>query len=346
MKTINKIEAEGGELVLRNSAGDIIIVPKKYRQEVQDMVKEGCFGCIDNLASTLPVMDEYAEDGTLIPEWPPYKKRIIPPFPPQQTYQDVVNPQLISETPQPAATIVGKKDPNAPNIHILVESPTRKWNEGESFMADQSEYHNWLAKKMLGKTEEQYLNENGWGQDIEEYHNEMENIKNYNEYRKSKGLPEVPEEYIDQYFMQSANRIKNNLPNVNIIQTYKEPEKLDSVFQSVRPNDKIVIMGHSGGHLLGLANVAIARQINRNIKDKTGVECLLGSCNSSELLDQYKEAGIPVSGFNRGAWYVPYDKGDDLYDMMFGWDYKFSEDKKRSVVKSPLDKTMTRMYDR
>ena len=345
MKTPDKIEAEGGELVLRNSAGDIIIVPKKYRQEVQDMVKDGCFGCIDNLASTLPVMDEYAEDGTLVnPDWPPTKNEHRIPQPLSQTYEDVVNPLIEPEKIRLEQKV--QRDPNAPNIHVLVESPIRKWDQEEGFVSDPSEYYDWLANKMLGKTEEQYLNENGWTKDLTNYHNERENLKNYNEYRISKNLPEVSEEYVDEYFMQSANRLMNNLPNVNITQTYRDPEKVDSVFQSVKPNDKIVIMGHYGGHLLGLANVALAKSMNRNIKDKMGVECLLGSCNSSDLLDQYKEAGIPVSGFNRGAWYVPYDEGNDLYEMMFGWDYKFSADEKRSVVKSPLDKTMTRMYDK
>lgn len=53
------IEAEGKELVLRNSHGDMAIIPKKYRQEALDMIKEGCNGCLDNLISTLPKVKDY-----------------------------------------------------------------------------------------------------------------------------------------------------------------------------------------------------------------------------------------------------------------------------------------------
>lgn len=70
MKQNINIEAEGNELVLKNKAGDYVIIPKKYRTEVQDMIKDGCHGCIDSLVETLPVMEDYAEDGSLYPEEP------------------------------------------------------------------------------------------------------------------------------------------------------------------------------------------------------------------------------------------------------------------------------------
>lgn len=54
-----QVEAEGKELVLRNSHGDMAIIPKKYRQEALDMIKEGCNGCLDNLISTLPKVKDY-----------------------------------------------------------------------------------------------------------------------------------------------------------------------------------------------------------------------------------------------------------------------------------------------
>lgn len=60
------IEAEGSELILKNKAGDYVIIPKKYRVEVQDMIKEGCHSCIDALVETLPISQDYAENGTVI----------------------------------------------------------------------------------------------------------------------------------------------------------------------------------------------------------------------------------------------------------------------------------------
>lgn len=71
MKQNINIEAEGNELILKNKAGDYVIIPKKYRREVQDMIKENCHGCIDKLVETLPVMEDYAEDGSV---YPPNKK--------------------------------------------------------------------------------------------------------------------------------------------------------------------------------------------------------------------------------------------------------------------------------
>ena len=347
MKTPNKIEAEGGELILRNSAGDIIIVPKKYRQEVQDMVKDGCFGCIDNLASTLPVMDEYAEDGTLVkPDWPPTKNKLRIPQPLPQTYEDVVNP--LTDPEKLKSNTEKKKDQNSPNIHVLVESPKRKWFDSENAQNNLPEYKDFLAKKMLGKPLDEY--EAGLDNKIDEkltnYYDAINNVDNYNEYLKTKGLNPVSEEYIDDFFNRSAERLQQNLPNVTITQTYGNPQQIDSVFKSVQPNDRIVIMGHNGSKLLGIDNRNIATSINEMVADKTGVECLLGSCNSADLIDQYEGSGIPVSGYKGVSWYVPYDKGNDLHEMMFGWDYEFSADGKRSVVKSPLDKKMTRMYDK
>ena len=68
MKQNINIEVEGSELILKNKAGDYVIIPKKYRTEVQDMIKDGCHGCIDNLVNTLPTLSDYAKDGTIIPK--------------------------------------------------------------------------------------------------------------------------------------------------------------------------------------------------------------------------------------------------------------------------------------
>jgi len=63
-----QIEVEHGELAVRNSNGDIAIIPKHMVPEVRGMIQDGCHGCLDNYISTLPKMKDYAEDGTLIPK--------------------------------------------------------------------------------------------------------------------------------------------------------------------------------------------------------------------------------------------------------------------------------------
>jgi hypothetical protein len=71
------VEVEGGELAIRNSYGDLAIIPKKYKREVEDMIKDGCNDCLDALVSTLPKMSDYAQDGTLITD-PPKKDPLDP----------------------------------------------------------------------------------------------------------------------------------------------------------------------------------------------------------------------------------------------------------------------------
>ena len=66
MKRNINVEAEGSELILKNKTGDYVVIPKKYRTEVQGMIKDGCHGCIDKIVETLPVMADYAEDGTVV----------------------------------------------------------------------------------------------------------------------------------------------------------------------------------------------------------------------------------------------------------------------------------------
>jgi len=62
------IEAEGGELVLQNANGDKIVVPKNKRKEALKMLEDNNHSGIDDLATSLPYMEDYAENGTLIPD--------------------------------------------------------------------------------------------------------------------------------------------------------------------------------------------------------------------------------------------------------------------------------------
>lgn len=91
-----KIEAEGQELVLQNSNGDTIVVPKTHRKTVMKHLQEGNYKAIDDIAESLPYMDDYAEDGTIVPVDPPKKgKQFIPvnttfiPGSGRKAYQDV-----------------------------------------------------------------------------------------------------------------------------------------------------------------------------------------------------------------------------------------------------------------
>lgn len=66
MKNTN-IEVEGGEILIQSKEGHYAIIPAKYRQEVMDMVKDGCDDCINEYIKTLPKDSDYAQDGSLLP---------------------------------------------------------------------------------------------------------------------------------------------------------------------------------------------------------------------------------------------------------------------------------------
>jgi hypothetical protein len=61
------IEVEGGEIAIRNSHGDLAIIPKDKVNWVKQKLSEGCHGCIDSLVETLPVASQYAQDGSIYP---------------------------------------------------------------------------------------------------------------------------------------------------------------------------------------------------------------------------------------------------------------------------------------
>ena len=65
------IEVEGREIAIRNSHGDLAIIPKNKVNWVKQKLSEGCHDCIDSLVETLPIASQYAQDGSV---YPPGKK--------------------------------------------------------------------------------------------------------------------------------------------------------------------------------------------------------------------------------------------------------------------------------
>lgn len=65
MKNIN-VEAEGSELILKNSHGDYAIVPVKDRNRIKQLLNSKRYSEIDTYVSSLPKTADYASDGTLL----------------------------------------------------------------------------------------------------------------------------------------------------------------------------------------------------------------------------------------------------------------------------------------
>ena len=60
------VEAEGGELIVRNEEGDIAIIPKNRAKEAQGYLDSDDQEGLNGLIRTLPMEENYAEDGTFL----------------------------------------------------------------------------------------------------------------------------------------------------------------------------------------------------------------------------------------------------------------------------------------
>lgn len=62
-----KVEVEAREIALKNSHGDIAIIPAKDVAWVKEKLEQGCHSCLDEYIDTLPMGKDYAQDGTVDP---------------------------------------------------------------------------------------------------------------------------------------------------------------------------------------------------------------------------------------------------------------------------------------
>lgn len=92
MKNIT-VEAEHGELILKNKAGDHVIIPAEKRALVSLRMAQGCHSCIDEIVNSLPVAKKYAEMGSLYPEDDVPKKGVVAP--------KVASPLVAAPFPRP-----------------------------------------------------------------------------------------------------------------------------------------------------------------------------------------------------------------------------------------------------
>ena len=60
-----KVEAQGGELVLRNAHGDVVIIPRNKRREALGYLAKGDHSAIDAIAMELPKASDYAMGGAV-----------------------------------------------------------------------------------------------------------------------------------------------------------------------------------------------------------------------------------------------------------------------------------------
>ena len=110
---MKRIEAEKNELVLQNESGDYAIIPANRRAEVQKLLDEGCYDCIDKIVSELPAMADYANEGTVVSDPPsndPPSNDLIP------NLLNVIGKLESSDNYD--VTVGMKKNPNLVNMTI------------------------------------------------------------------------------------------------------------------------------------------------------------------------------------------------------------------------------------
>jgi len=106
-----QIEAEGGELVLRNKNGSVAIIPARHRAEVLGMLKDGCTNCLNDYISKLPKMSDYAEQGGI--KKPKVQEKAINPI-----FPDMNDRILQLDVPKP--TTKEKLDASIANNQIPI----------------------------------------------------------------------------------------------------------------------------------------------------------------------------------------------------------------------------------
>jgi len=115
MKKIN-VEVEGSELLIQSKEGHYAVIPAKHRQEVMDMVKDGCDDCVNNYIQTLPKDSDYAQDGSLLPDDPPTIKDMerarymsVAPIGKVKTMDDIAIESMEKSKNHPFTTYVAPK---------------------------------------------------------------------------------------------------------------------------------------------------------------------------------------------------------------------------------------------
>ena len=122
------IEAEGGEIVIQNDAGDTAIIPKNKRQQALKMLENKDYADIDELVSDLPYKEDYAEEGTLIPEGLGNGKR-IPSTPSAETASLEALEQTPVTTPTIDESLLQRTTIDSPNLEDI-QSSIKEFGEG------------------------------------------------------------------------------------------------------------------------------------------------------------------------------------------------------------------------
>lgn len=124
----------------------------------------------------------------------------------------------------------------------------------------------------------------------------------------------------NEAFVTEGNNVKefykknNPKMNVEVVPIYNDSELFKEKVKSLGKNDNILIFGHKGTKLLGMANKDIASYL----KDSPAENLYLGSCDFGNMIGSYKDSGKKVRYRNDESWFGFNPKAKTLEDGMFG----------------------------
>lgn len=225
------IEVENGELALENEFGDIVIVPKKYAREVRDMIKEDCNSCIDSLAETLPKMEDYAEDGTVIKgDDPDPKKKTL-----KRLSKSYFRPEVVAEstaTSNREFKLPKKvKDKKEKHLNIV---PTVATQELDEVVITTSKTANSRKKEIADKVAlETTYQDTRYNQGIEENFDTPEDVKKIQQFLSDKGYDLDPNK---RFKNKGIDGIAGKVTK-NAVKKYNESINSPEFYQSIKDNE-------------------------------------------------------------------------------------------------------------
>ena len=233
-----KIEAEGSELILRNEHGDYAIIPKKHRREVSDMVKENCHRCIDNFVETLPVMESYAQDGSLLPSWDKIKSTLNPY---NLAVSDYTDKYSNKDKAFAAARKAGEKEYLYKGVRYTTDyagTPQQQLNETGTTNNEIKQINTAnTAHALFGNVGKYFFDIND--KDIQEspYKPSINSSKKYYTYNKH---TKKREEYIpeEKYYTRAGmkNDVFKDLTSENVKKQYNHTEEFDDIYNALKSN--------------------------------------------------------------------------------------------------------------
>ena len=310
MKQNINIEAEGSELILRNKVGDYVIIPKKHRTEVLSMIDENQHERIDALVGTLPVMEDYADDGSLIP-----RNQVT-----QKKGRTVI---FAEEPPMPVEEMISfgmtpKKDGSVFDEDIAELYKERIGLEQRWFDGDRK---NVMPNNIIIAHGENITTLNLNTQDpVRDYVLDKKKIENQNKISainakiediyKKKGYPNNTDKTFKIEAERGAEYYKRNNIPYEIVSFYGDKQKIVDSLSGDDISD-IVLMGHHGRKVAGIH----LDEWNDIIKNAKYDRCILGSCWGNHLVRHLKDVknlhhtdGIQWEGVNPKA-----NKSEDFY---------------------------------